>query len=140
MMKLKDKYIRLNFARDELFETIGTERLPPTQCTNKLIKRILSEYGNWSMTEHMHCCNGWKTSCWQEFYAEGVWDMTYEQLIDAIKEVLTSVCKESRKLPVFYILEKNNEIKILISQRHKKFYERSDWIIFGKKLKTTLLK
>ena len=42
-MKLKDKYFRLNFARDELFETIGTERLPPTQCTNKLIKRILSE-------------------------------------------------------------------------------------------------
>ena len=68
-MKLKEKYIRLNYAKQELFETVNAETTTSVQCTNALIRRLLSEYGDWSMTEHLYCCHGWKTSCWQEAYA-----------------------------------------------------------------------
>ena len=135
-MKLKEKYIRLNYAKEELFKTIEAEKLPSVQCTNKLIERILKQYNDWSMTENMYCCHGWKTNCWQEFYAEGVWDMTYAQVIETLKDILTSIRHESRKLPILHIIETNDDIKILVSQRHKNFYERSDWIIFGKKRKS----
>lgn len=61
--------------------------------------------------------------------------MTYEQVVEALKDILNSIKKESKRLPVFYFVETDNELRILVTQRHKKFYERSDWIIYGKKLK-----
>lgn len=138
-MKLKEKYHRLLVAREQwktYLKPIDIERIKSitsTVCTNKLINTLLNKYTDWELVEQSHCCYGWKECCWEDLFAEGVWEMSADEVVNVLKNVLKGIRKNSKTLPVFYIYEIENKIYLLVTNRHLKGSNCTDWIITGEK-------
>lgn len=137
-MKIKEKIHRLLVAKEQwltanrLQDKSYLKYTASSVCSQKLINRLIKEYGEWEAVEIFHCCYGWERSCWEDYFYEGAWDYTDNDVAIIIADVLKSIRKDSRRFPVFYICEKNGIVDILVTNRHKNGTKCTDWIIEGK--------
>lgn len=132
-MKLKEQYHRILTAKRQWQEFNNlNEYIKPSVCTEKLEKYLLSKYKDWEITVNSHCCYGWEKCCWQDLFAEGVWDLTEEEVAEYLKSILKKIRKLSSQKPVFYIKEHDDVVDILVTYRYKNVYEGNvDYEIIG---------
>ena len=131
-MKLKEKYHRLLTAKSQWQQFMKyDEYIPSSVCTEKTVDYLISSYTDWVIIEDSHCCYGWEKCCWQDVYDVGMWGMTERDVLLKLKSVLSEARYLSRRLPVFYLYERDNEVSILITYRHLDDGDCTDYRISG---------
>lgn len=80
---------------------------------NKLLK-LLKEHDYNSMCEWSYCCYGMYTCCWQELTADGVWEMTQENVNKSIAATIKDCMKYCKKIAEFYMQNRKIALKLCL--------------------------
>ena len=83
---------------------------------NKLLK-LLKEHDYNSMCEWSYCCYGMYTCCWQELTADGVWEMTQENVNKSIAATIKDCMKYCKKDSRILYAEQEDCIEIVLVMR-----------------------
>ena len=98
-MRKKDRYKIIDFAVNQ-YRDIFKVTPVPVKLTNKRLTELLEGHGNYSICEWYFCCYGWQKNCWQDFYKEGQWGLTRDDvkkmIIKAAKNCAKDRCGEHR--------------------------------------------
>lgn len=95
-MKLKERYKVLNYAKKQYFEAFN-RNYEFKKLSKKALYKLLQENKHSTMTEWSYCCYGLYRCCWQDPFAEGIWDMSQERVDEIIKDIIDRTAKICRK-------------------------------------------
>ena len=94
-MKKKDRYKIINYAFNE-YEEIFKRKYTRKYISPKSVEQIMKAIPHVVLTEWEYCCYGLYENCWQEFYEEGVWGLTQQQVDNKIKRICKALAKDCR--------------------------------------------
>lgn len=133
-MKIKEKYHRILTAKAQWQKAISvTDYISSCACTKEIENYFFDKYANWEIGEEFHCCYGWEQCCWVDPYAEGIWDMTENDVAEMLKEIFRENRRLSLKMPIFYYYEHDNAIDILLTHRYLDSDNCVDYRISGER-------
>ena len=115
-MKIKDKYKLLNYAKKQYSEIFNCN-YEFKNLSKKALYKLLKENKHSSICEWSYCCYGLYENCWQDPYAEGIWDMSQEQVNKIIKGIIDETAKICRRHSRILYCENKDTIDIIIVAR-----------------------
>ena len=115
-MKRKNRYKVLSYAKKQYSEYFGVN-YEYRHLSKKALHKMLEENKHSVMCTWSYCCIGLHESCWQEPYFVGSWDMTQEDVDNAIKDAIDTTAKICRKDSRILYYEEHNVIHVIILAR-----------------------
>lgn len=104
-------------------------------CSYKDLEKFFEEYPYWAYYEFDHCCRDWQEECWIEMNAKGNWGLSFEEILEDIKnifcshEILQAIIDEPQRFRK-KILE-DGSIELFLTLRDNPNCSNMDLIFFG---------
>ena len=115
-MKKQERYKLLHIAKDQYSKTFNLDY--QFKClTRKELHNLLNQHTHSSMCEWDYCCYGLYQNCWQDPYAEGMWDMTQEEVDKFIANIIDDYARHYRKDSRILCCESDNAVHVILVMR-----------------------
>lgn len=116
-MKKKERYKILNYAKKQYSEEFKID-YQFKRISKSTLLFLLEEYYNASeMCEWSYCCYGMYTCCWQDLTADGVWNMTQEDVNKSIAATIKNCMKYCKKDNRILYAEREDCVEIVLVMR-----------------------
>ena len=115
-MKKKDKYELISLAIKDYSERFN-ENYQRVNLSQKQLMTLLRQNKHSTMCEWDYCCYGLYRNCWQDLYADGVWDLSQEQVDKIIASIIKDSAKACRRDSRIAMCKDENSIGVVIVLR-----------------------
>lgn len=115
-MKRRNRYKFLNRVKKDYSEAFK-QNYEFKKLSKKALYKLLQENKHSNMCKWYYCCEGLYHNCWQDPYAEGIWNMSQKQVNKIIKNAIDETAKICRRDSRILYYEKEDAIYVIIIAR-----------------------